>query len=228
MVSQHCRLGGSSPLTRGKRQPVTTESAARGLIPAHAGKTPEHAATRPCAWAHPRSRGENKGLLADAFARAGSSPLTRGKLDGLGNHTLNRGLIPAHAGKTSRSGPGCSCHSAHPRSRGENRRLLPACVGCRGSSPLTRGKPRMGCRGRARVRLIPAHAGKTSWLAMVQRPPAAHPRSRGENVAAASRPNEVPGSSPLTRGKRLVRGESAQLPRLIPAHAGKTAWLCTK
>ena len=73
-------------------------------------------------------------------SRLGSSPLTRGKLDGHVAHLDGDRLIPAHAGKTSCACRAAAARAAHPRSRGENRptkntSLLPA-----GSSPLTRGK----------------------------------------------------------------------------------------
>ena len=90
---------------------------------------------------------------------------------------------------------------AHPRSRGENaeRRRGGELLG--GSSPLTRGKrhslqPRLRDRG-----LIPAHAGKTEPPARGPRPPAAHPRSRGENSESSYTVSSAYGSSPLTRGK---------------------------
>ena len=52
-------VSGSSPLTRGK-QPLAILSALwRGLIPAHAGKTPGQLGTGIVGAAHPRSRGEN-------------------------------------------------------------------------------------------------------------------------------------------------------------------------
>ena len=70
---------GSSPLTRGKPAPVVeTEGLAR-LIPAHAGKTMETAASARFRRAHPRSRGENFNQSFRFSAGAGSSPLTRGK-----------------------------------------------------------------------------------------------------------------------------------------------------
>ena len=73
----------------------------------------------------------------------------------------------------------------------------------RGSSPLTRGK---------RHHAHPSGASD-----------AAHPRSRGENMALQAALNNRGGSSPLTRGKprghALLRGAQG----LIPAHAGKTA-----
>ena len=70
---------------------------------------------------------------------------------------------------------------AHPRSRGEN---VSDC-GARLSPP----------------RLIPAHAGKTSWTSLATPPTTAHPRSRGENGRAQVGSQPVGGSSPLTRGK---------------------------
>ena len=71
--------GGSSPLTRGKRQTVITQSAAGRLIPAHAGKTHSRQVPDARPAAHPRSRGENQERGLVARLRAGSSPLTRGK-----------------------------------------------------------------------------------------------------------------------------------------------------
>ena len=51
----------------------------------------------------------------------------------------------------------------------------------------------------------------------------AHPRSRGENTGGQLTKVRHPGSSPLTRGKRPRYADQAVRPRLIPAHAGKTA-----
>ena len=92
---------GSSPLTWGKRRPALWSDAVGGLIPAHAGKTPF--ATRPAAsnGAHPRSRGENSMPSMRRLTFSGSSPLTRGKRVRGGDGHGDRGLIPAHAGKTT-------------------------------------------------------------------------------------------------------------------------------
>ena len=172
---------GSSPLTRGKRHADALSRPRSGLIPAHAGKTfAVSGPMRPSA-AHPRSRGENVLNKTGKPEPVGSSPLTRGKPGGHGAPGFRRRLIPAHAGKTNRSGVYVSYSPAHPRSRGENGghgfpfRLVD------GSSPLTRGKRDRPAGRVAGPGLIPAHAGKT--------PPApeggpacpAHPRSRGEN-----------------------------------------------
>ena len=111
---------------------------------------------------------------------------------------------------------------AHPRSRGENLlERLNGVVGL-GSSPLTRGKLTSRYNDALDGGLIPAHAGKT-WNTGIRIVPSwAHPRSRGENSSSTPKKFPSKGSSPLTRGKRFARGRAGNLPRLIPAHAGKT------
>ena len=71
-----------------------------------------------------------------------------------------------------------------------------------GSSPLTRGKRLEAAVVLLVLRLIPAHAGKTSRRADRAGQSRAHPRSRGENLFGVIGRGERIGSSPLTRGKR--------------------------
>ena len=172
---------GSSPLTRGKRLRPVPRTPLPGLIPAHAGKTSCRSPGWPESAAHPRSRGENGTASRPRYRARGSSPLTRGKReDSLAPAALGR-LIPAHAGKTMPHPASWRQTQAHPRSRGENTAIPPVPLPFTGSSPLTRGKPRLGPRTPRLTGLIPAHAGKTgsTWpLALLC---AAHPRSRGEN-----------------------------------------------
>ena len=112
---------------------------------------------------------------------------------------------------------------AHPRSRGENQDENIVNLSKQGSSPLTRGKRRLR-RGRAqRHGLIPAHAGKTRPSRMPVMEVRAHPRSRGENVSIEIAEPPHAGSSPLTRGKRVVLTSCVDRVGLIPAHAGKTS-----
>ena len=54
---------GSSPLTRGKHFSALSVLLVRGLIPAHAGKTDVPELDYHSGRAHPRSRGENRGLI---------------------------------------------------------------------------------------------------------------------------------------------------------------------
>ena len=153
----------------------------------------------------------------------GSSPLTRGKRRRSRRVRGLRGLIPAHAGKTSTATARPTRNGAHPRSRGENGANSSTPPLQRGSSPLTRGKhaslyPVRGCE-----RLIPAHAGKTMRSNRNMRMRRAHPRSRGENPLMSVTMIASAGSSPLTRGKQGVRNARNSSLGLIPAHAGKTA-----
>ena len=96
---------GSSPLTRGKRPRGRSLYRCPGLIPAHAGKTARGQSPRRGGRAHPRSRGENINSRRPLNSRAGSSPLTRGKLRVSVRLVAWLGLIPAHAGKTEPKGP---------------------------------------------------------------------------------------------------------------------------
>ena len=216
------RDSGSSPLTRGKRLRATAGNATCGLIPAHAGKTPGAGDDGRAHRAHPRSRGENISHSRRYSSHAGSSPLTRGKLTCTIRCARCIGLIPAHAGKTQ-SGPIPAGRSgAHPRSRGENVDLPQPNTPLTGSSPLTRGKRGSRESLPQSVGLIPAHAGKTSIANVDCDVVEAHPRSRGENGGPRAASRSPNGSSPLTRGKHLLRGHRNCRQRLIPAHAGKT------
>ena len=213
---------GSSPLTRGKRRLFPASCGAARLIPAHAGKTSAQPSTRRPQAAHPRSRGENDVGQHFSVPFRGSSPLTRGKRP-RGRHMRCRDrLIPAHAGKTASMSASAFAITAHPRSRGENSSQLILVMSPRGSSPLTRGKPSACGPTHVKLRLIPAHAGKTKMGRTTLLAVWAHPRSRGENTGDEYAMSAAAGSSPLTRGKLAADCAARRQIRLIPAHAGKT------
>ena len=136
---------GSSPLTRGKPHFVDLDHEREGLIPAHAGKTRLHYASRAMYRAHPRSRGENSNSGCNTVDQKGSSPLTRGKREPGAPLARSEGLIPAHAGKTVCVCRTASRRTAHPRSRGENASQVRRWLEAKGSSPLTRGKHFLTC-----------------------------------------------------------------------------------
>ena len=94
---------GSSPLARGKHRQREQVRHRQGLIPARAGKTPSRHQSLGPKPAHPRSRGENGQASAAYFAAQGSSPLARGKRSGRRRRRRPCRLIPARAGKTSRT-----------------------------------------------------------------------------------------------------------------------------
>ena len=180
--SARVSAAGSSPLTRGKRSGLPCVSFLDRLIPAHAGKTSPRTTPRSGRRAHPRSRGENDPPGNPGLPFVGSSPLTRGKQREEMGPPPDRGLIPAHAGKTGSHTATAARPAAHPRSRGENLFASMVIVPSWGSSPLTRGKRDAGPPATARERLIPAHAGKTRAKCNSSNPARAHPRSRGENT----------------------------------------------
>ena len=234
---------GSSPLTRGTRQAGELPLAALGLIPAHAGNTTPPPTAHAASPAHPRSRGEHRLFSPHPGRGLGSSPLTRGTLGGAGQHARGGGLIPAHAGNTSRRFFPCFQRAAHPRSRGEHGRTITGYRRRYGSSPLTRGTLKVsvhsfivdrlipahagntfsGMRGGlAETRLIPAHAGNTGVRGGRPESRPAHPRSRGEHSRSQLCTSSRGGSSPLTRGTLPGRTGDDSGARLIPAHAGNT------
>ena len=156
-----CSRTGSSPLTRGKPRHDQRARQRLGLIPAHAGKTTVGGARAVDNTAHPRSRGENHPARMARICAFGSSPLTRGKLLDAAQEVSELGLIPAHAGKTTRSWITVADEGAHPRSRGENGTGNREQGSTPGSSPLTRGKLTISSAWLRPWGLIPAHAGKT-------------------------------------------------------------------
>ena len=91
---------GSSPLARGLRAGLGVSDDHRRIIPARAGFTRTWPSCPPARADHPRSRGVYLGVLPDALAGTGSSPLARGlHLDDADRDDRSR-IIPARAGFT--------------------------------------------------------------------------------------------------------------------------------
>ena len=155
------RTGGSSPRVRGKLAGTRPTTVPTGLIPARAGKTwtlqrPAHTGT-----AHPRACGENGLHGREVRLDPGSSPRVRGKRLQLGEKPVQRGLIPARAGKTAPAKSPARSRRAHPRACGENWANAGKELPFEGSSPRVRGKRQDTGVALGRARLIPARAGKT-------------------------------------------------------------------
>ncbi len=156
------------------------------------------------------------------MVQAGSSPRMRGKRHFATLIRFRRGLIPAHAGKTSLACGVGHVRWAHPRACGENPNYLPCPSPPPGSSPRMRGKRKISSSPSIISGLIPAHAGKTKRGTACANLPPAHPRACGENVATVFPGFAGGGSSPRMRGKRCERFPEHGNRGLIPAHAGKT------
>ena len=92
--------GGSSPHTRGAPQAPAPRRPGMGIIPAYAGSTWRHHAMRGAFSDHPRIRGEHRKQLNQTLYEVGSSPHTRGALNGANIGYKARRIIPAYAGST--------------------------------------------------------------------------------------------------------------------------------
>ena len=111
---------GSSPRMRGKHSPYRGRLKPSRLIPAHAGKTFAGVFGGIQSEAHPRACGENLSAVNTRFNSEGSSPRMRGKPALETVPLYARGLIPAHAGKTTKRALQDRSKRAHPRACGEN------------------------------------------------------------------------------------------------------------
>ena len=115
------RRGAAHPRSRGENTLIRADDKEfKGSSPLTRGKQPPPRPPRPPPVAHPRSRGENLGVRVKKELTLGSSPLTRGKPVEGPRRLFERGLIPAHAGKTQVRMVELERNWAHPRSRGEN------------------------------------------------------------------------------------------------------------
>ena len=97
-----------------------------------------------------------------------------------------------------------------------------------GSSPHTRGAPRIPARRRLRGWIIPAYAGSTHTMNISSPMGWDHPRIRGEHVPGHSGVRRREGSSPHTRGARAAPPSPASEMGIIPAYAGSTRNGCRR
>ena len=172
---------GSSPRGRGKRRARRQRGSRAGLIPAWAGKTLTIESAPEITPAHPRVGGENDLRRALPEQRNGSSPRGRGKRDRRHCRPGRDRLIPAWAGKTTKTRSRSGTWRAHPRVGGENRGDHEGDQAQGGSSPRGRGKPAQVDGDVVGVGLIPAWAGKTVATSRTITSRRAHPRVGGEN-----------------------------------------------
>ena len=93
---------GTSPHTRGKREPIEIDARNIRNIPAYAGKTDHKSHPVIAREEHPRIRGENHPHFFQRFRTLGTSPHTRGKPAGEVVLWFDKRNIPAYAGKTCR------------------------------------------------------------------------------------------------------------------------------
>ena len=167
-----------------------------------------------------------RGVYATAISKigsqTGSSPHARGLRPCPGPVREPGGIIPACAGFTWTRPPSTPSTPDHPRTRGVYLFVSKEMMASPGSSPHTRGLRLRGGWCRAAVRIIPAHAGFTPPAPSAGGCPADHPRTRGVYLHGHRAFTMNDGSSPHTRGLPDTIEPTANLRRIIPAHAGFT------
>ncbi len=113
---------GSSPRMRGTHSRCDDSERRRGIIPAHAGNTRLYRIYLVQHRDHPRACGEHRSGALRLVKRMGSSPRMRGTLGGCASDDRLRGIIPAHAGNTSKGRESPAAPGDHPRACGEHMR----------------------------------------------------------------------------------------------------------
>ena len=214
--------GGSPPLTRERHKVTNAYTAAKGITPAHAGKTLQYFSLQLSFRDHPRSRGKDIVSNLECFPLPGSPPLTRERQHRLLHTMLVQRITPAHAGKTLPLLPSSDTLRDHPRSRGKDFSLSRCFFGLPGSPPLTRERQEAWQQGIQDSGITPAHAGKTlRWPRTIDHR-WDHPRSRGKDRHLPALENPKTGSPPLTRERRHTEFVPNEYTGITPAHAGKT------
>ena len=105
LVTTGYKSKGSPPRMRGKQHFTPEARGQVGITPAHAGKTKTHTPRTSRPRDHPRACGENMYFHRPATSVPGSPPRMRGKPTLACIAKGQKGITPAHAGKTE-----TTCH----------------------------------------------------------------------------------------------------------------------
>ena len=143
VATRQGEITGSSPLSRGIRCPAIEADDVDRIIPALAGNTYHTMTYGSRQTDHPRSRGEYPCQCDLVRVTTGSSPLSRGIHGAPFTQGTGVGIIPALAGNTHDHRYRNHHCSDHPRSRGEYQSRTGCTDPSTGSSPLSRGIPRL-------------------------------------------------------------------------------------
>ena len=215
---------GSSPHSRGTLCDLYQNGYNRGIIPAFAGNTWSSYSARYTARDHPRIRGEHRTPTISLSCVSGSSPHSRGtQISDVSSMTLAR-IIPAFAGNTPQGLRHPFRRWDHPRIRGEHKFGTLSKKKTSGSSPHSRGTLQKAIWYINRSRIIPAFAGNTSKGQNLRMRRWDHPRIRGEHERTSAYGDMNEGSSPHSRGTRVLHRRRLRAFGIIPAFAGNTAF----
>ena len=133
------------------------------------------------------------------------------------------GIIPACAGNTWSDTWPAPIPRDHPRVCGEHVLNIDDATVTQGSSPRVRGTRVPQPTSLAMAGIIPACAGNTSLVLLVESFSWDHPRVCGEHSASIMRSRFSVGSSPRVRGTLASVVEVIGFAGIIPACAGNTA-----
>ncbi len=134
------RTDGSPPHARGRRRRPCGRRYGQRFTPARAGKTWSQGQQRLRPAVHPRTRGEDSGLMPYSGNPAGSPPHARGR-PGLEKRVAPHArFTPARAGKTQPRVSAQLVGSVHPRTRGEDPLETVVRMRSYGSPPHARGR----------------------------------------------------------------------------------------
>ena len=217
------QAAGPSPRVRGSPGLWMVNDGKDGSIPACAGKPTRRSRPASIPRVHPRVCGEALLRAQMDGEGPGPSPRVRGSPNERGLAQHREGSIPACAGKPRRRRLAVRVSAVHPRVCGEADAEAAGEPDDPGPSPRVRGSLVAGPAGRARAGSIPACAGKPSHPSPVHPEGWVHPRVCGEAALAHVDPPLTLGPSPRVRGSRGGSGPPQELPRSIPACAGKPA-----
>ena len=149
---------------------------------------------------HPRACGEHWTIYELIPFDGGSSPRMRGTRFGASAVIKDVGIIPAHAGNTSRMRLRVPLRRDHPRACGEHFNAVRSATSPQGSSPRMRGTQRVRLRRLRDRGIIPAHAGNTDDVGLGDFDLKDHPRACGEHRGPRMDHCTAKGSSPRMRG----------------------------
>ena len=186
---------------RGKDMSERSRDVTSGITPAHAGKRCSARTPTFRTWDHPRACGEKVFLLFLGCRYSGSPPRMRGKDDLKRKQHTNKGITPAHAGKSKINNEKVDRNEDHPRACGEKHTAQQA-TGCAlGSPPRMRGKGGRDHPFPHHPGITPAHAGKRRSSMLGCAASGDHPRACGEKVHKVACLHVIQGSPPRMRGK---------------------------
>ena len=213
---------GSSPRMRGTRAAICGAEVLNGIIPAYAGNTMIVAVAHVHWWDHPRVCGEHTQTVPPTTSGAGSSPRMRGTPAVRVCAVSLPGIIPAYAGNTTNDYDFDTPRRDHPRVCGEHTGVGAANVTAKGSSPRMRGTRIATGDYPCPNGIIPAYAGNTLCLTLLDFCCWDHPRVCGEHFFIACHDRIKEGSSPRMRGTHFTFWQCADIwgdhPRVCGEH----------